>query len=312
MNKADVVVVGAGPAGLSAALYAARFCRSTLVLHDGTARAARIPLTHNAPGFQEGIAGPDLIERMTRHATNFGAKFAEAHVASATRADGAFELHADDGRTWTARALILATGVTMNQIPIDERLHELALKFGVLRYCPVCDGYEHRGKRIAVVGCDVSGAAEALFLRQYSTDVTLLPQHTAELTDEERQDLASAGIRTLETPVASYEPVKGAMRLLLEGESKPHEFGVLYAALGTRPRNRLAKSLGLPVDDDGKVGGDAPFGTDVEGLFCAGDLVHGLDQISVAMGQGAIAATRAHNWLREQDGHTVEAVLDTD
>lgn len=310
MSEADIAIVGAGPAGLSAALYAARFCRSTLVLHDATPNAARIPLTRNAPGFADGIAGPDLLEKMTRHATQFGAQLVEAHIASVTRSGGRFELASDDGRTWAARALILATGLELNQIPIDDRLHELALEYGVLRYCPVCDGYEHRGQRVGVVGCDESGASEALFLRQFTSEVTLLPRRNVELTERERSDLAQAGVRTISAPIARYAPTRDAMRVYLEGHADPLAFDVIYPALGSRPRHALAAALGVPLTDAGKVVASAPFGTEIPGLYCAGDLVDGLDQISVAMGQGAVAATRAHNGLREQDGQTAEAVID--
>jgi thioredoxin reductase (NADPH) len=311
MIDADVAIVGAGPAGLSAALYAARFCRSTLVLHDGSARAARIPRTRNVPGFGAGITGPGLIARMSRHAGKYGAKFVEAHVSRVYRSpDSGFELKSEDGQSYSARALILATGLECNSIPIDDRLHARAIKRGVLRYCPVCDGYEHRGARIGVVGCDVSGASEALFLRQFSSKIHLLTQCSAELTEEQRRDLAQAEIQTVTAPVADYEIVGRKMRVRLEGEREPLEFDVLYAALGTRPRHALAVSLGIPLNDEGKVAASAPFGTSVDGVFCAGDLVEGLDQISVAMGQGAVAATRAHNWLRDQDGQTADAVLD--
>jgi thioredoxin reductase (NADPH) len=310
METVDVAIVGAGPAGLSAALYAARFCRSTLVLHDGTPCAARIPLTRNVPGFEDGIAGPDLVDRMTRHAAKYGATFTEAHISKASRVAGQFELQSDDNRSWTARSLILATGVELNQIPIEDRLHELALQHGVLRYCPVCDGYEHRDERIAVVGCDVSGAGEALFLRQFSSDVTLLAQCRTELTEEEIRDLARAGIKTVSTPISRYDPVEGEMRVHIKGEANPLAFDVLYPALGLRPRNSLATALGIRIAEDGKVAAGAPYGTEVEGLYCAGDLVEGLDQISVAIGHGAVAATRAHNWLRDLDGQTVDAVLE--
>ena len=311
MTEADIAIVGAGPAGLSAALYAARFCRSTLVLHDGSARAARIPRTRNVPGFESGITGPSLIARMSRHSAKYGAKIVEAHISRLYRSPGSgFELKSEEGDSYSARALILATGLECNSIPIDDRLHARAIRRGVLRYCPVCDGYEHRGERIGVVGCDVSGASEALFLRQFSSKIQLLTQYSADLTDEQRRDLAQAGIETVTDPVAGYDLVGGTMRVRLEGASKPLTFDVLYPALGTRPRHALAMSLGIPLNDEGKVAASAPFGTGVAGAFCAGDLVEGLDQISVAMGQGAIAATRAHNWLRDQDGQTADAVLD--
>ncbi len=309
---AEVAIVGAGPAGLSAALYASRFCRRTLVVHDGAPRAARIPRTHNVPGFEDGVAGADLVARMARHASRFGASLEPARIGGIARRGNAFELSAEDGSRWLARTVILATGLELNQIPIDERLHETAIANGVLRYCPVCDGYEYRGRRIAVVGCDVSGAAEALFLRQYSPHVTLLPWRTADLTPQERADLAREGVATITEPILRYEPMQCEMRLHLQGRDEPLAFDLVIPALGTRPRNALATALGLAVDESGKVSADAPLGTPVGGLYCAGDLVEGLDQVSTAMGQGAIAATRAHAWLREQDRETVEAVLDDD
>lgn len=313
MTEAEIAIVGAGPAGLSAALYAARFLRATLVLHDRAPRAAQIPLTRNVPGFVDGIAGPDLLQRMTHHAMKYGARLIAARVERATRTkDGTFELQCENGRSWSARALILATGVEHNRLPIDADLHERAIKQGAVRYCPVCDGYEHVHDRIGVVGCDVSGAAEALFLRQFSPNVRLLTQRAAELTERQRRELAHAGIRTITEPIESYELVPDGMEVKLTGDDLPLAFDVLYAALGVRPRNALARMLGLAIVEGGNVAPDAPLGTACPGVFCAGDIVEGLDQISVAMGQGAVAATRAHNWLRDRDGETVVEVLDAD
>lgn len=310
MDVYEIAIIGAGPAGLSAALYAARYCRSTIVLHDGKARAQGIPLTHNAPGFDSGISGPDLLDRMRHHAEKYGAIFVEMHVDTAILEGDRFHLKANDGSEWTARTLILATGLELNKIPLDQQTHDDAVAKGVLRYCPVCDGYEHRGARIGVVGCDASGAAEALFLRQFSDDVKLLPRRDVELSASERRDLEAAGVTTVTAPIVGYEPCDNEMLVFLEGSSEPMKFDVIYPALGSRPRSRLARALGLAVDEAGKVDAKLPFGSDVPGLFAAGDVVEGLDQISVAMGHGAIAATKAHNWLRERDGKTVEAVLE--
>ena len=305
----EIAIVGAGPAGLSAALYAARFCRSTLVLHDGKARASRIAKTYNVTGFDEGITGPDLVERMTNHAEQYGAQLVQATVATAVRKDGVFELSSADGETRRAKSLILATGIILNQIALDGATHEAAIANDVLRYCPVCDGYEHRGKRIAVVGCDLSGASEALFLRQFSDDITLLPKACAELTTKEVSDLAAAGVETITAPITRYAPQADCMEIYVEGQADPLRFDVLYPALGVTPRSELADCFSLPLNDCGNTDPASPFGTPVPGLFCAGDLVDGLDQVTVAIGHGAVAATKAHNWLRDQAGETVEAVL---
>lgn len=306
----DIIIVGAGPAGLTAALYAARFCRSTLVIHDSTARAAQIPLTRNVPGHEGGVAGPDLLDRMTRHAAKFGATFVHGTVTGASLTNGLFRLTDASGAHHAARAVILATGVEQNQPPIEEGVHQAAVDAGVLRYCPICDGFEHQGERIAVLGCDISGAAEALFLSGYSSDVTLLPRRDVALSAEEQSDLEQAGIHIVHDAVVRFEPTERQMILHMEGGGAPLSFDVLYPALGSRPRSHLAQQLGLETTAAGKAADASPFGTNVPGLYCAGDLVEGLDQISVAMGHGAVAATKAHNWLRACDGDTVQAVLD--
>lgn len=303
----DCLVVGAGPGGLSAALYLARFLRRVLVLHDGTSRALRISKTHNVPGFPDGVAGADLIERMTGHATRFGAQVREAEVVSASRNGDRFELVTRDGQRFSASVLILATGLAMNQIPLPHDVHEAAMDAGTVRYCPICDGYEHRDDRVAVVGCDEQGANEALFLRRYSPDITLVPRAFDELDAQQRDELARAGITTVEHAADHFEPHGNAMHVYVEGRDEPMEFDVVYPALGTRQRTELARSLGVPLNDKGAADARAPYGTAVAGLYCVGDIVDGLDQISVAMGHGAIAATKAHNYLRSIEGGSAGA-----
>ncbi len=297
----DCLIVGAGPAGLSAALYLARFQRRVLVLHDGTSRALRIPKTHNVPGFPDGIAGPELIERMAGHAARYGAHIREMEVTGAMRTGDGFRLRTQAGGEFTAPVLVLATGLHMNQIPLPAATHEAAIRAGILRYCPICDGFEHRGRRIGVVGCDEAGAAEALFLRTYAEDITLVPRSYAELAADERASLGRAGIAVVERALERFEPGTSSMRVHLEGGGEPLEFDVVYPALGCRQRTGLASTLGVPLDEAGAVDSRAPYGTTVAGLYCAGDIVDGLDQISVAMGHGAIAATRAHNYLRGRE-----------
>jgi len=305
-SEPDVVVIGAGPAGLTAALYLARYRRKVLVLHDGKSRALRIPLTHNAPGFPEGVRGPDLIARMTRHAVQYGADIQEAEVSAITAVAGGFNLHLADGSTLLGRAVILATGVDLNQVDLPEAVHEAAIRAGVLRYCPVCDGYEHIGKRIGVIGCDTNGAAEALFLRRYSRNVTLMPLTHPELSSAEARALADAGIRLEAGALRALEPGADDITVRLDtGASLA--FDVIYPALGRRPRSILAEQLGLDLTEAGCVTPDAVFESGVAGVFAAGDLVEGLDQISVAMGHGAVAGTRAHNWLREQEQATLQS-----
>lgn len=302
----DVIVVGAGPAGLTAALYLGRYHRSVLVLHDGKSRAGRIPLTHNAPGFPGGIVGADLVARMTDHAQAYGARIEFAEVEAAEKADGLFVLSAPGGR-WRSRALILATGISLHQVDLPEATHEAAIRAGVLRYCPICDAYEHTDRVIGVIGCSANGAAEALFLRQYSGDITLMPLSHPELTPAQQAELDAAGIRVERGALVALRPGETRMDVQLADRDAPLAFDVIYPALGSTPRAELALQLGIRLSDEGCAPATSPKETSVPGLFAAGDVVEGLDQISVAMGHGALAATSAHNWLREQDRQTLQA-----
>ncbi len=303
----DVVVIGAGPAGLTAGLYLGRYRRDVLIVHDGTSRALRIPLTHNAPGFPDGIEGPDLIARMTRHATDYGAEIEEAEIIAIERLADGFRLIATDGRVWESRGVILASGIVLNQVDLPHDAHEAAIGAGVLRYCPICDGYEHRDSRIGVIGCDSDGAAEALFLRQYSADITLMPLNHPELSRAQAAELAEAGIVVEAGALDALEPGEDRLRVRLAGRESPLAFDVVYPALGSRPRGGLAAQLGVGLNEAGCIPVRAIEDSGVPGFFAAGDVVDGLDQISVAMGHGAMAATHAHNWLREQDRHSLQA-----
>ncbi|MDE0878860.1 NAD(P)/FAD-dependent oxidoreductase [Sphingobium yanoikuyae] len=300
-ERADCIVVGAGPAGLTAALYMARYRRRVLVLHDVSARALRIPLTHNAPGFPGGISGPDLIARMTRHAESYGASVREACIVKAMHDGEIFRVQSQTGENWHARTLILATGLHLNQIPLEHGVHEAAIRSGVLRYCPICDAYEHTDRKIGVIGCDTQGGNEAMFLRRYTDDITLIPCSYADLSERERKSLTDAGIRIVRQAAAKYTASGDSLSVeLANGERLI--FDVVYPALGVRPRTELAEALGLATDDSGCLDPQTPFETQIPGLYSAGDIVEGLDQINVAISHGAIAATKAHNWLRELDG----------
>ena len=307
LRKPEVIVIGAGPAGLAAALYLARYRRDVLVIHDGKSRALRIPKTHNAPGFPDGIEGPDLIDRMTRHAAEFGARIEEAKVMGIERTAEGFHLTSDGGKAWKSRAVILASGIFLNEVDLPHDVHEAAIKADVLRYCPICDGYEHSDRRIGVIGCDSDGAAEALFLRQFSADITLMPLSHSELSPEQTREMADGGIAVKTGALIELEPHNDRIDVRLEGQEAPLAFDVIYPALGCRPRAELAGRLGINLVNEGCIPATSVKDSGVPGFFAAGDVVEGLDQISVAMGHGAMAATNAHNWLREQDRHTLQA-----
>lgn len=303
----DVLIVGAGPAGLAAGLYLARYRRRVRIVHDGSSRALWVPRSRNVPGFPDGIVGADLIARMSDHATHYGAEIAEGKIVEIARRDdeGGFRAILEGGAIIDARGLILATGVDTNLAKLDSGDHQAAVRNGVLRYCPICDGFEHSDERIAVLGSDLHGAAEAMFLRQYSRDVTLIPKWQVALTDKQRGELEASGVDVLEGRVLRLDATEEAMSVTIEGEAEPRRFDTLYPAFGSTPRSELAAMLGPLADPNGCIPFSAFSDGLLPGVYAAGDVLEGLDQISVATGQGAMAATRLHNWLREQEGHVM-------
>ena len=303
----DVLIIGGGPAGLAAALYLARYRRGVRVVDDGRSRALLAPRAHNVPGFPRGVVGRELVSGMRDHAERYGAVVSAGRVSQLSRSEGEgfFEAVLETGERIIVRGIILATGVEMRTVRLDQGNHDDAVRAGVLRYCPICDGFEQRGSRIAVLGSGLHGAAEAMFLRQYSQDVTLIPVQRVGLTPRQRADLAASEVTVLERKVAAIHHIAGAIELQLEGEAEPRLFDILYPALGSVPRTQLVAQLGIATDADGSLAAGAFSEPLLPGMFAAGDLLSGLDQISGAAGQGAMAATRLHNWLREREHHVM-------
>jgi thioredoxin reductase (NADPH) len=291
----DGVVVGAGPAGLTAAIYLARFRRDFLVVESGASRASWIPRSRNHPGFPSGVRGETLLRRMRRQAEAYGARIVRAHVDALVPETGGFRLVAD-GRPLRARKVILATGVVDNEPAIPGV--EAAVARGLVRVCPICDGYEVIDKAVAVIGDDAHSAAEALFLTTYTRQIALVhtgPPHA--LPDETRRRLEGSGVEVIETPIERVALDASRPSALCFAPGAPRRFDVIYSALGVTPRTRLAIEAGARLDEAGRLYVGERQETSVPGLYAAGDVVRGLNQISTAEGEGAIAATDVHNAL---------------
>jgi thioredoxin reductase (NADPH) len=294
----DCVVIGGGPAGLTAAIYLARFHLKVVVIDGGQSRARLIPLTRNHAGFPEGISGSDLLARMRRQARLYGAGLRDGTVELLEPQIDGFVAHIA-GSMLRTRSVLLATGV-VNRRPsmIDADTHDRALAKGLLRYCPICDGYEMTDRRIAVLGTGERGCDEALFLRSYTTNITLVaPPGGHVLTAKQREWLTEAGI-AFGGRCGAISIRNEAIELDIEGV-KTH-FDSLYPALGSDIRSELAGQLGAHRSEEGCLTVDAHQRTNITGLYAAGDVVLGLDQISHAMGEGGVAATTIRNDLAGQ------------
>jgi len=305
----DAVIIGGGPAGLTAAIYLGRFRRRVLLIDSGQSRAWRIPVSHNHPGFPGGIAGAELIERIRTQAAQYGAMFRIGEVSGLSRDDGGVFTVSIDGETVSTAFVVLATGVVDNdpELPGVER----AIERGLLRICPICDGYEVIGKKVGVIGGGSHAAREALFLRTYSGDVTLIHiRDEAALPAEDRRRLRAASVPLIESSIGRVA-IKNDVIEAFDLGGTEHRFEVIYSALGSTPQNQLALRLGASANEEGCLSVTDHQETSVDGLYAAGDLVRGLNQISVAQGEGAIAATDIHNRLRGEMSASLQAMRGT-
>ena len=295
----DCIIVGAGPAALTAAIYLARYYLSIRLFDSGNSRASWIPTSHNHAGFPEGINGNELLERMRQQAGQYGAVIEPKRVTDLAKDGTGFIVSCDDEQ-YHARTVLLATGVVNNRPDgIDEQLHDEALSRGLLRYCPVCDGYEVTDKKVGVIGTGSHGTAEAQFIRTYTADVTLIsPDGDHDLDADCSAKLDDAGVVRVAGPCGGYAIENGQFALdTAEGRMI---FDSVYPALGSVIRSGLADKIGAELTKAGCILTDDHQQTNVPGLFAAGDVVKGLDQISHAMGEAGVAATAIRNHLAHE------------
>lgn len=292
----DCLIIGGGPAGLTAAIYLSRYHLNVKVVDDGKSRANWIPTSHNHAGFPEGIKGSVLLEKMAEQARLYGTVTEKNRV---TRLDldekGGFVAEWGSGPV-RARTVLLATGVMNRRPSMDIDLHDEAMARGLLRYCPICDGFEVTDQRVGVIGTDEHGIKEAVFLRGYTADLTLISPHGPHhLTDEQRARAEALGIETVDGPC--YELRIEGDCLAVPTAAGRMLFDSVYPALGSDVHSDLAKMVGAETAPGGCIKVDDHQRCTVPGLYAAGDVVIGLDQISHAMGEGGVAATTIRNDL---------------
>jgi thioredoxin reductase (NADPH) len=291
----DCLIVGGGPAGLTAAIYLARFRRNVLLVDAGAPRAALIPESHNYPGFANGVSGPDLLKRLREQAGRYGATLHHGTVEQLKR-DGSERFAATvDGGQVRARKVLLATGI-VDEKPALPSLPEFIYK-GAVRFCPICDGFEAMDRRIGVLGTLERAAKKARFLRTYTPDVIVLAtDKDINLDDPNMKMLSDAGIQVPREPVCDVVIANDTVTAVMASGARV-ELEVLYPAMGAKVRAELAAELGAGANDQGCLLVDEHQRTSVANLYAAGDVTVELSQISVATGQAAVAATDIHNTL---------------
>jgi thioredoxin reductase (NADPH) len=288
----ECVIIGGGPAGLTAATYLGRFRRKVLVVDAGDSRALQIPESHNYPGFAEGISGTDLLRELRQQAEQYGAEMLAGNAGDLVHDREGFSLKVGH-RTISAARVLLATGLK-DRSPDMPGLRQAVANTSI-RYCPVCDAYEATDKSIAVYGSIKDAEAKAAFMRTYSNRVTLLPTDR-EIDDVARERLAAIGVTLAASAPIDLRPVQDGIAVHLR-DGEPMRFDVLYPVLGCDVRSDLATALGADCNDVGCVVVDDKQRTTVKSIYAAGDVVSDLHQLSVAAGHAAVAATAIHKSL---------------
>ena len=287
----DCLIIGGGPAGLTAAVYLARYHRRVALFDSGESRARLIPESHNYPGFPNGISGDHLLASLSAQAAHYGIVTVSSRVTSLQPTHPGFRvLH--DGGELTARFVLLATGIVDKHPQMDGLA--AAIADGLMRYCPVCDAFEATDKKIGVYGPGSDAASKARFLRGYSADVTWLRPSGQPSPEDELPAMAEAGIGVVDA--VDELRGKGASIHAMSGGAA-HRFDIVYPALGCDVRSPMAAALGAEITDVGCLKVDEHQRTTVDGLYAAGDVVSDLHQIAVATGHAAIAATHIHKSL---------------
>ena len=295
----DALVVGAGPSGLTAAVYLGRFRRRFAVIDSGESRAAWIPKSHNLPGFADGCGGEELLRRLRAQAERYGPAIHGGRVQTLERRDGVFLARVEGGEIIAARKVLLATGVIDHEPKLDA--FKDGIRHGLVRICPICDAYEAIDAAIGVIGDSDKAVSEALFLKTYSARVAVI--HVGEpgaLDAAARSKLTEAGIELIETVIDKVSIESDRIAAFDFGKGEVRRFDTIYSALGSTPRSDPARTLGAEADAGGCLRVGPHQETTVEGLYAAGDVVRGLSQIAVAEAEAAIAATDIHNRLSQE------------
>ncbi len=317
MKKERVVIIGSGPAGLTAALYTARAQLAPVVV-AGSQLGGQVAITHeieNYPGFPDGLSGPELVERMKEHAENFGAKVEFDLVESVDFSSGSpFHVKTMSEEYW-ADAVIVTIGADPRKLGVPGEDEYIGA--GV-SYCGTCDGFFFRGKDIVVVGGGDSALEEAIFLTRFATSVNIIHRRDELRGGVQLQQRAFNNEKISFTWNSVVEEILGgdgsgvnAVRLKnrVTGEETVHPTEGVFIFIGHDPNNAVFGDQ-IALNENGYIITDQRYRTNVEGVFAAGEIQDEIwRQVATSVGQGTSAAMSAIHWLEEHE--TTLQELDT-
>ena len=293
----DCVIVGAGPAGLNAALVLGRARRRVVVLDDAQPRNYATHEMHGVLG-HDGLDPAELRARGRAELAGYGVEVVSAEVQDAEVLDGVVRLTSARG-TDTARTVLLATGM-LDDVP---DIPGFAGVWGISAHtCPYCDGFEHRDERLAVLASGARGEHLAVLLRQWSDDVVLLSNGPHDLAVDQRARVHALGIPIIETPVVALEgDDEGRLRRVRLDNGETLDRDALFFYVGWRLRNDVARRLGSRLRDDGSIAVDSEQATTVDRVYAAGNCAEPRALVPAAAGSGVTAAVAINVRLTFED-----------
>jgi thioredoxin reductase len=292
----DCIIVGAGPAGLNAALVLGRARRRVLVLDNGVPRNYATDEMHGVLG-HDGLDPADLRGRGRAELARYGVDVVSAEVKGAEVLDGAVGLTwADDAEV--TRTVILATGM-LDEVPDIPGFADV---WGTSAHtCPYCDGFEHRDERLAVLATGARGEHLALLLRQWSDDVVLLSNGPHDLAADQHARLQVLGVHVIETAVAGLDSENGRLRHVQLENGRTLDRDALFFHVGWQLRNDLARALGCELRDDGSIAVDSDQATTIDRVYAAGNSADPRALVPMAAGSGVAAAVAINARLSIED-----------
>ena len=315
MNESvrEVIIIGGGPAGYTAALYAARANLEPLVI-EGFQWGGQLMITsdvENYPGYPEGVLGPEMMKDFRRQAERFGAEFVSDDVTRVDFSERPFKVYVGDDE-YQAQAVIVATGAEARKLGLES---ERTLQGRGVSYCAVCDAAFFREKEIVVVGGGDSAMEEATFLTKFASRVTIVHRREDFRASPIMVDRAKANEKIEWITNAVVDEVVGdgvvtAARLRDVNTDEITEIPAdgLFVAIGHDPNTKLFNDW-LELDDAGYILAHDGTATNIEGVFAAGDVVdHTYRQAITAAGMGTMAALDAERWLTAREGHPFDAL----
>ena len=290
----ELAIIGSGPAGFTAAIYATRAGIKTIVIDKGVGGglANVSPKIENYPGF-ESISGMDLMEKMKKHAENYADFHFNEEVKSIEKAKNEFKIQTDK-QNYLVRAIILCTGTDYRKLNASG---EKKLTGKGVSYCATCDGFFFKDKKVAVVGGGNSALIESIYLKQIGVKKVYVIHRRDQLRAEKayEEEAINKGVKIIfNTHVESINGEQKIEYLELHdvNTDKITKFPVdgLFISIGEEPQNEIAKKLGVKIDERGFVITDRQMRTNIKGVYAAGDITGGLRQVVTACAEGAVAA----------------------